>query len=284
MRQFDEGLNFFNSERFILLDYGTGNIPEPEEWNNICRYHPFHMFYYIVKGCVELHSTTTHSTTTMTPGSSFLIPAGTYDFLCKEPSTLFAAHFFCPLKNGGDLMADYSGTIIPLEISEQDYALKNILRCFKERKIADADIILLKGLLHQIVGQVMKRYPSVSTFSRPQELSEVSRQVISYVRQNLSSQLKVQHIATETGFHPNYLSKRFYAENGITLKRYIDTQLYQRALILLTTSSKSVQEISKELRFSSPYYFSNFIKKFLGYSPEKFRKIQGTLRPIVEIE
>ena len=284
MSAFNGGLLFFNTENFVMLDYGTGSIPDPEKWNKTCHYNPFHMFYYIIKGRCEVRSTITFSTTALTPEKGFLIPTGTYDFTCLEPTIMFAVHFFCPLSNGSDILANLSGNVMEIAVSKEDYALQNIMRCFEENQITNADILVFKGFLHQIVGQALKDRPTVSIPHHPQELSDVTLQVIDYVKRHLSAQLKVQDIAAKMSFHPNYLSKLFYAEIGMTLKRYIDTQLYQKALLLLSTSNKPAQDIARELRFSSPYYFSSFLKKFLGLSPENYRKIRGSLRPITEIE
>lgn len=74
-------------------------------------------------------------------------------------------------------MADYSDTIIRLEISRKDYAPNNILRCFENEKITNADIVLFKSLLHQSVGQVMKQYPSTSIANRSRKFSTVTQQV-----------------------------------------------------------------------------------------------------------
>lgn len=279
MGVFEDGLAFFNSEKFVLLDYGLGSVPIPEEWNQMALYNPHHMFYYMVEGCFEVTSISTHTKTVISPGHAFLIPSGVYDFVCLAPSVVFAVHFMCPLKDEKDLLEGLFENVTEIDISRDDYVLNNTLSCFKHGQITNADIVLFKGLLHQIVGRVLKENAKLASHSHFKQHSELSLQVMNYVKKHLSAQLKVCDIAEEFHYHPNYLSKLFFTENGITLKRYIEMQLYRKALILIAASDKPVGDLALELRFSSQFYFSNFIKKHLGTSPENFRKIQGSLLP-----
>lgn len=278
---FEDGLAFFNNEHFILLDYGIGDVIVPEEWNQMKLYNPHHMFYYMIEGQFEVTDVSSHNKTIITPGHSFLIPSGVYDFECSTPSKVFATHFLCPLKNGSDLLAPLFANVTEIKISRDNYALNNILNCFEQKHITADDIVLFKGLIQQIVGQALKESGASSLSSSLSHYShhvELIVQIMSYVKKHLSAKLKVSDVAKQFNYHPNYLSKLFYKENGITLKHYIEVQLYRKALIMLTISNKSVSCIASELDFSSQFHFSNFVKKHLGSSPEVFRKSQGALR------
>ncbi|MGC9356205.1 MAG: helix-turn-helix domain-containing protein [Mariniphaga sp.] len=58
----------------------------------------------------------------------------------------------------------------------------------------------------------------------------------------------------------------------VNAKYLIDEQLVMRARHNLKFTDKSVKEISFDLGFSSPDYFSYFFKKQTGFSPTQLRK------------
>ena len=59
---------------------------------------------------------------------------------------------------------------------------------------------------------------------------------------------------------------------GINAKSLIDEQLIMRTRHKLKFTDKSIKEVGYELGFSSPDYFSYFIKKHTGLSPSQIRK------------
>ncbi|OEJ98736.1 hypothetical protein A8C32_05940 [Flavivirga aquatica] len=76
----------------------------------------------------------------------------------------------------------------------------------------------------------------------------------------------------ELGVKPKYLSKLSKKHNAsppcqILLQKQIDHSKY-----LLEHTKKTVKEISYEMNFSDPYYFSKIFKSKAGMSPTKYRK------------
>lgn len=70
---------------------------------------------------------------------------------------------------------------------------------------------------------------------------------------------------------PSYLNESVQEVLGINAKNLILEQLIIRIRKNLKFSEKSVKEISFELGFSSPEYFSSFCKTHLGKSPSSYR-------------
>ncbi|GGO08056.1 response regulator [Saccharibacillus kuerlensis] len=100
--------------------------------------------------------------------------------------------------------------------------------------------------------------------------------VISRVRQlvgaGLDSDLSVKTLADQVYLHPVYLSKIYKAETGEALGDYIIRMRMERAAHLLKHSSKKIYEITSELGYQNPQYFSKMFKKQYGMTPNEFRE------------
>lgn len=71
---------------------------------------------------------------------------------------------------------------------------------------------------------------------------------------------------------PNYLSRLFRKETGISLSEYIQTERMNRAKHLLLQSKLSISQIAAETGYPSFAHFSKQFKKFVGMTPGEYRK------------
>lgn len=90
-----------------------------------------------------------------------------------------------------------------------------------------------------------------------------------------------QHITQyhEVGYYSNtlnvsdkYLNECVKEVLGVNAKHLIDEQLVMRSRHNLKFTDKTIKEVGYELGFSSPDYFSYFIKKHTGSTPSQLRK------------
>lgn len=101
--------------------------------------------------------------------------------------------------------------------------------------------------------------------------------IVSRVRQlvgsGLDGDLSVKTLADQVYLHPVYLSKIYKAETGEALGDYIIRMRMERAAHLLRHSSKKIYEITSELGYQNPQYFSKMFKKQYGMTPNEFRDL-----------
>lgn len=260
-----KSLDFFNSTNITLYEFNIGSIKEPDRWNSSNNYLPFNMLYYVVRGRIEIK--TKLKTTVLLPNHAYLIPAHkTYDLQCMEPTTLLYVHFSYQLTNGSDLFDSLVDCIsIPLKPFE------HMLDFFQPSDLKAHDIMSLKSLLYSLIGQVMESHNITYELAVP-TYSELILHALQYINQNLSAKLQVSEIAKNLNYNPNYLSKKFYEECNVTIKKHISTLLYQKALLLLTMENMTIKEVAEQLKFSDPYYFSRFFKKYHLASPDYFTR------------
>ncbi|NGZ77025.1 response regulator transcription factor [Saccharibacillus alkalitolerans] len=109
-----------------------------------------------------------------------------------------------------------------------------------------------------------------------QGVGEGRSKVVSRIRQlvgaGLSGDLSVKTLADQVYLHPVYLSKIYKAETGEALGDYIIRMRMERAAHLLKHSSKKIYEITSELGYQNPQYFSKMFKKQYGMTPNEFRE------------
>jgi two-component system response regulator YesN len=84
-------------------------------------------------------------------------------------------------------------------------------------------------------------------------------------------QLTITSLAESFNYHPNYLSNKFSKEQGVTLQQTITAEKLNRAWCLLKDNSSrtSIKNVSFQLGFSDPAYFSQLFKKHFGLLPHE---------------
>ncbi|NNC70137.1 MAG: AraC family transcriptional regulator [Flavobacteriaceae bacterium] len=83
---------------------------------------------------------------------------------------------------------------------------------------------------------------------------------------------EVANYATQLNVTPKYLNECVQEVLGVSSKSIIIEQLLMRSRHKLKFSNNSIKEISFELGFSSPDYFSYFFKTHTGMAPSTLRK------------
>lgn len=97
------------------------------------------------------------------------------------------------------------------------------------------------------------------------------REIQSYIRAHLDSVSRSQ-LAEVFYLSPNYLSKLFRKETGVSLSEFIQQERMQRAKQLLRQDGLSVSQIAAETGYPSFAHFSKQFKKFVGMSPNEYRR------------
>ena len=92
------------------------------------------------------------------------------------------------------------------------------------------------------------------------------------VDQNILENHDVTHYAKLLHISPKYLNECVQEVLSTSSKSILIEQLLMRSRHALKFSSKSIKEISFELGFSSPDYFSYFFKTHTGTTPSALRK------------
>lgn len=71
---------------------------------------------------------------------------------------------------------------------------------------------------------------------------------------------------------PKYLSAVYKKTYGKTASKIIDAYVVKDIERLLKNTRKSIKEISNELEFPNTSFFGRFVKKYLGVTPNAYRR------------
>ncbi|WP_027092494.1 response regulator [Cohnella thermotolerans] len=142
---------------------------------------------------------------------------------------------------------------------------------------AGFDIFLDRSAVHS--PERLRRWALDSLAKLKAELSDsdhyarghLIKQVQELVTRDIGLDISVKTIAEKVYLHPVYLSKIYKSETGESLGDYIIRIRMERALYLLKHTNKKIYEITAELGYQNPQYFSKMFKKHYGMTPNEYR-------------
>ena len=95
--------------------------------------------------------------------------------------------------------------------------------------------------------------------------------IMQYIHQHIDQDLSVSELAEMAGKTPEYLTKVFKKNTGMTLKKYIDHEKMEAAKVLLKTTQLPVTIISGYVGYSNYSNFTRSFRQIVGCTPSEFR-------------
>lgn len=97
-------------------------------------------------------------------------------------------------------------------------------------------------------------------------------QIKEYIESQLGdSRLRLESIAEEAHVTSSHLSRMFKRLEGMNVSDYITRKRINKAQQLLRRTPDSITQISGQVGYASPYYFSACFKKYTGVTPSEYR-------------
>ena len=96
------------------------------------------------------------------------------------------------------------------------------------------------------------------------------RKTVKYIRSNLHRFVTVEEIASSLYVPPHYLGLVFSACMGQTILKYQQAAKMERAAALIR-GGLSLTDISNQLGYSSPQYFSKCFRAYYGFPPNRMK-------------
>ena len=93
-----------------------------------------------------------------------------------------------------------------------------------------------------------------------------------FINAHLAEPFSGDSLARAAGLSASHLRHLFHARTGDSPRNFQEQQRLRRARDLLVMSRLTVSEISQELGFENPFYFTLRFKKHTGENPTAFRK------------
>lgn len=97
--------------------------------------------------------------------------------------------------------------------------------------------------------------------------------VKTYISEHISEKLSCKDIANHIYLNPDYLTKCFKKETGMTISKYLLQERMKIAKVMLENSGIPISKISTFLCYDSFSHFSNVFKNTFGMTPNHYRKL-----------
>ncbi|ADU28756.1 response regulator [Evansella cellulosilytica] len=93
-----------------------------------------------------------------------------------------------------------------------------------------------------------------------------------YILEHSHEDISLDKLAKKVGLSPIYMSKLFKEKLGVNYIDFLTECRIEKAKQLLKRPDKSIKEITFDVGYHEPNYFSKVFKKMCGVSPKEYRK------------
>jgi len=131
----------------------------------------------------------------------------------------------------------------------------------------------IKGLLKSLVLQIYRLNPNdIAGIGNLSKNGQIIKIAIKYICDHYSEQLKIQMIADECGLSEPHFRRIFKQTMNMSALEYINYIRIQKACEFLSTTDKSMTEISDIVGYESISTFNRNFGKIVGLSPYQWKK------------
>ena len=198
--------------------------------------------------------------------------------ICAKPGQL--RHTKLPFKCHYVHMIIPDGYLRTLLLSAPDYITTDSQEKYRElfEKIRKAfetgltldTIILQSAVLELIHMLLLDSENTLKSYNAKSNNHSTIENAISYIKDNLTSDLSLSAIAEYSGFSPIHFHNCFKASTGRTLREFVEEQRIKKAVNMLITTDKTLTEIAYACGFSSQSYFSFAFKRRMKLTPREY--------------
>lgn len=124
----------------------------------------------------------------------------------------------------------------------------------------------------EYITRIMKKALELREKTASNRYGDVVDEVMRYIEENYAEEeLSLNLLASHVNFSPNHLSMIFSQQTGQTFIKYLTDYRMNKAKELLRCTGKKSSEISMEVGYKDPHYFSYLFKKTQGMTPTQYR-------------
>lgn len=95
---------------------------------------------------------------------------------------------------------------------------------------------------------------------------------VEYIRRNFAQPLSLEEVAANVYLNPEYFSRVFKEEMGVTFVNFLTELRLAHSVRLLETTALRVQDVAQQVGYPNVSYFSTTFKKRYGMSPYEYRR------------
>lgn len=100
---------------------------------------------------------------------------------------------------------------------------------------------------------------------------------IEYINSNYRNQKVLDGFCKQYHFTPQYISRRFKQDTGVTVRDYLQKVRMEKCCEFLAGSDMPISEIAQVVGYSDMKFFNGLFKRMLNMSPREYRKISSRI-------
>jgi len=160
--------------------------------------------------------------------------------------------------------ADFAYAQEAVRLGALDYLLKPI-------PYGELEVILQKAI--KVIIEQKKGSKLAEIFhTEPEKPNSAIDAVKAYIAENISLDIQREELAKMVYLNPDYLSKLFRKQEGVTIGEYITQKRMLLAKQLLKNTNLQVADISRRVGITDASYFIKTFKKKEGMTPQQYRE------------
>jgi AraC family transcriptional regulator of arabinose operon len=256
-------------------------MPTDIGWFPAARYHyrerpngaPEHILIFCTEGQGWFEIDGVHEV--MEPGDVLLIPRGVshiYGAGALRPWSIHWIHFVGVI---GDYYAyQRQNDTYKFRVDTNDASVLEMLfdmcrNAFVANFVLHR-IIYASQALHHLLAHLMFNNRAFSPLLRSSHFRSID-DTLTYLHKNVHAKLTLDQMADYAGLSRSHFVRLFKEQTQYSPMNYFIRLKMQHACMLLSLSDKSVKEISYDVGYENPYYFSRLFKRVIGVSPSDYR-------------
>lgn len=115
--------------------------------------------------------------------------------------------------------------------------------------------------------------------------NDVVDRAVDYIKEHYADEeLSLNFLASYFNFSPNHMSMMFSQQTGVSFIKYLTDYRMNKAKELLRCTNKRSVDISLEVGYKDPHYFSYCFKKYQGVTPTQYRNGNDAEAAVAEFD
>lgn len=187
---------------------------------------------------------------------TFLVPLAEKGLLSEQNFRIFQQ----------DMLQLFFGYMEKKELSAHElYDNTEIYKLYK------AAIYSIDGMCQWVQSCV--EYITKGIYGQRERLGErIASAVKEYITEHLQEDISVSQIASVIHLSPDYMTKVFKKETGMTIKEYMIKKRMKLAKEQLRNTEKTVSDVAIEVGYDNLSYFVRLFRNYYGVTPKQYQK------------
>ena len=173
-----------------------------------------------------------------------------------------------------DVFEPISLSFHPDDSKKAQELIADMLEVYEEK--ADYSMILLKGMLYRLIILMWEKHIKNGSQRFRATLSNEIMEVMYFVEQNYSDDIRLNNAAEIAGFSEGHLSRQFSTQVGVPFSEYLVNVRLRHVKEQLLHTDLPISEIAFRTGFTNADYLSACFHRHEGMTPTAFRK--GSVR------